>query len=125
MPRTALPPELRKSMGLKPRTENDENDAVIWKVESHQLWFNCTLRHAVLQAGSGVLAPTGSAPDGTFLKRGSGAAMSQRASALAQVSIAAYSVTPEFIDVNYRSKWWHETEHTYSKQDWLIATEMK
>ena len=71
MPKTALPPELRRSMGLKPRSENDENDAVIWR------------------AGAGVLAPTGSAPDGKFLKRGSGAAMSQRASALAQREMVA------------------------------------
>lgn len=53
-------------MGLKPRAENEEEDAVIWK------------------AGAGVLAPTGSAPDGTFLRKGSGVSMSQRASALAQ-----------------------------------------
>jgi hypothetical protein len=66
MPKSALPPELRKAMGLKPRSENDENEGTIWT------------------AGSGVLAPTGSAPDGKFLKRGSGCAMSQRASALAQ-----------------------------------------
>ena len=32
-----------------------------------------------------MLAPVGSAPDGTFLKRGSGKAMSERASALAQM----------------------------------------
>ena len=64
MPKTALPPELRKKMGFAKRA--NEEDSTIWK------------------PGSGVLAPTGSAPDGTFLKRRSGAPMSQRASALAQ-----------------------------------------
>ena len=67
MPKSALPPDVRMKMGLKPRNHaNDENNANIWK------------------PGAGVLAPTGSAPDGTYLRRGSGVAMSQRTSAKAQ-----------------------------------------
>jgi hypothetical protein len=65
MPKTALPPELRKKMGLVPRG-NDENSD-IWK------------------AGSGVLAPVGSGKDGQFLKMKSGVPMSYRASRLAQM----------------------------------------
>jgi hypothetical protein len=67
MPKTALPPELRRKMGLEPRFEDKSSDE-IWR------------------AGSGVLAPTGSAADGHFLRKGSGAPMSIRASRLAQVS---------------------------------------
>jgi hypothetical protein len=50
MPKTALPPELRKKMGLKPRKEEEESSYDIYK------------------PGSGVLAPVGSGKDGTFLK---------------------------------------------------------
>lgn len=52
-------------MGLAPRRD-DETDSSIWT------------------AGAGILAATGSAPDGTFLKRRSGVPMSERASAYAQ-----------------------------------------
>lgn len=74
MPKTALPPELRKKMGLKPRKADEDNNDTIWR------------------AGSGVLAKTGSGRDGTFLKRRSGAPMSQRASALAQKQFQSGSV---------------------------------
>ncbi len=84
MPRTALPPELRRKMGFEQRGE-DENDAVVWK------------------AGAGVLAPTGSAPDGNFLKKGSGVAMSTRASGLAvhnPASNRAHILRPRLIAEN-------------------------
>ena len=67
MPKTALPPELRRSMGLKPRRQDEENDKEIWT------------------PGSGVLKKVGSGRDGSFLKRGSGVPMSQRASKYAQI----------------------------------------
>ena len=73
-PKTALPPELRRKMGLKPRKADEGNDDTIWR------------------AGSGVLAKTGSGRDGTFLKRRSGVPMSQRASALAQKQFQSGSV---------------------------------
>ena len=68
-PKTALPPSLRRKMGLAPRKEEDE-----------------AASEAIYKAGAGVLKPTGSAPDGTYLKRNSGVPASQRASALAQRS---------------------------------------
>ena len=68
-PKTALPPSLRRKMGLAPRKEEDE-----------------AASEALYKAGAGVLKPTGSAPDGTYLKRNSGVPASQRASALAQKS---------------------------------------
>ena len=70
MPKTALPPELRRKMGLQPRRsdESKENAGEIW------------------QAGSGVLRRVGSGRDGSFLKRGSGVPMSQRASKFAQMT---------------------------------------
>ena len=64
--KTALPPSLRRKMGLAPRKEEDE-----------------AASEAIYKAGAGVLKPTGSAPDGTYLKRNSGVPASQRASALA------------------------------------------
>ena len=60
----AVPPELRRKMGLKPRTEDDSSD--------------------VYKAGAGVLAPAGSARDGKFLKKKSGVPASVRTSGLAQ-----------------------------------------
>ena len=68
MPKSALPPELRRKMGFAPR-RGEEND------EGNKIW----------QAGSGVLRKVGSGRDGTYLKRGSGIVMSQRASRLAQI----------------------------------------
>lgn len=68
-PKTALPPGLRKSMGLRPRREEDT-----------------AASDAIYKPGAGVLRAAGSAPDGTFLKRNSGIPASQRASALAQKS---------------------------------------
>ena len=65
MPKTALPAGLRKKMGLQPRNDNEDNTDLY-------------------KPGNGVLQAAGSAPDGTFLKRRSGAPMSERASALAQ-----------------------------------------
>jgi len=44
----------------------------------------------IWQAGSGVLKPVGSGRDGTFLKRGSGVPMSQRASRLGQYNAEEY-----------------------------------
>ena len=76
MPKRALPPDIRRKLVMnlsenRPNnnviSEDEVSDAVIWK------------------AGAGVLAPVGSAPDGSFLKRGSGVPMSERASALAQM----------------------------------------
>lgn len=64
MPKTALPQCLRKKMGFEPRNGDDDTD--------------------IYKPGNGVLQAAGSAPDGSFLKRRSGAPMSQRASALAQ-----------------------------------------
>ena len=55
-------------MGFKPRSGDDSSD--------------------IYTAGAGVLAPAGSAPDGKFLKRGTGVPASIRASALAQKSMA-------------------------------------
>mmetsp|Transcript_28579 Transcript_28579/g.51794 ORF Transcript_28579/g.51794 Transcript_28579/m.51794 type:complete len:215 (-) Transcript_28579:212-856(-) len=68
MPKRALPDSVRRKIkGSKencaPSSEHD-ND--------------------VYKAGAGVLAPVGSAADGSFLKRGSGVPASVRASALAQ-----------------------------------------
>ena len=68
MPKTALPPELRRKMGLQPR--NDEN---------------CN-GNEIYQAGSGVLKPVGSGKDGTFLKMKSSMPMSQRTSGLARMN---------------------------------------
>jgi hypothetical protein len=68
-PKTALPPGLRKKMGLEPRREEDASAS-----------------DAIYRPGAGVLAAAGSAPDGKFLKRNSGVPASQRASALAQRS---------------------------------------
>lgn len=64
LPKTALPPELRKKMGLKPRTEDDSSD--------------------IYKAGSGVLNAAGSARDGKYLKKGSGVPASVRTSGLSQ-----------------------------------------
>lgn len=61
VPATALPPEIRRKMGLQPRN-NDENNNIY-------------------QAGSGVLARVGSGNDGSYLKMKSGIAMSHRTSA--------------------------------------------
>jgi hypothetical protein len=67
LPKRALPDCLRKKLkGVKVEDCPNNDDVDVYK------------------AGSGVLAPVGSAPDGTFLKRGSGVPMSLRASALAQ-----------------------------------------
>jgi hypothetical protein len=66
LPKRALPDCLRKKLKGVKIEENNNDDVDVYK------------------AGSGVLAPVGSAPDGTFLKRGSGVPMSIRASALAQ-----------------------------------------
>jgi bifunctional DNA-binding transcriptional regulator/antitoxin component of YhaV-PrlF toxin-antitoxin module len=62
LPKTALPPELRKKMGLKPRTEDDSSE--------------------IYNAGSGVLKAAGSGQDGCFLKKGSGIPASVRTSGL-------------------------------------------
>ena len=53
MPKSALPPDLRRKLGL-PSRDNEEDDSIIYT------------------AGSGVLVPVGSGSDGKFLKRGSG-----------------------------------------------------
>lgn len=68
-PKTALPPSLRRKMGLAPRKEED-----------------AAASEALYKAGAGVLEKRGSAPDGTFLKRNSGIPASQRASGAAQQS---------------------------------------
>lgn len=68
MPKTALPPELRRKMGLRPRREESESTYEIYK------------------PGSGVLAPVGSGKDGSYLKMKSSIPMSHRASAFARMS---------------------------------------
>jgi hypothetical protein len=66
MPKSALPPELRRKMGFEPRKgESDENN--------------------IYQPGSGVLAPVGSGKDGSYLKMKSGVPMSYRTSGLARM----------------------------------------
>ena len=67
MPKTALPPELRRKLGLEPRAENDPAAANIYS------------------AGSGVLKPVGSGKDGSYLKMKSSIPMSQRTSGLARM----------------------------------------
>lgn len=67
MPKTALPPELRAKLGLKPRKEENEGSYDIYK------------------AGAGVLAPVGSGKDGAYLKMKSSMPMSQRTSGLARM----------------------------------------
>lgn len=68
MPKTALPPELRRKMGLVPRTEGEEEGSIIY------------------QAGSGVLKPVGSGKDGSYLKMKSSIPMSHRTSGLAKMT---------------------------------------
>lgn len=67
MPKTALPPELRRKLGLAPRAE-----------ENHE--------NTIYQAGAGVLAPVGSGKDGSYLKMKSGIPMSHRTSGKARMS---------------------------------------
>lgn len=68
LPKRALPDSLRRKIkGVSP------NDICPAESDDH-----------MYKAGNGVLAAAGSAPDGKFLKRGSGVPMSHRASALAQ-----------------------------------------
>lgn len=68
MPKTALPPDIRKKLGFSKRIIGDEN-IDIWK------------------AGSGVLTKVGSGRDGNYLKKGSGEPMSIRTSRKAQLTI--------------------------------------
>lgn len=66
MPKTALPPELRRKLGFQPRKEEEAGSYDIYK------------------AGSGVLAPVGSGRDGSYLKMKSSIPMSHRTSGLAR-----------------------------------------
>lgn len=66
MPKTALPPELRRKMGLAPRAEECETD--------------------IYKAGAGVLKPVGSGKDGSYLKMKSSIPMSHRTSGLARMT---------------------------------------
>lgn len=68
MPKTALPPELRRKMGLAPRAEE--------KAGGYEIY----------QAGSGVLKPVGSGSDGSYLKMKSSIPMSYRTSGLARMN---------------------------------------
>jgi hypothetical protein len=68
MPKTALPPELRKKLGFKPRIEENNSTYDIYK------------------PGAGVLEPVGSGKDGSYLKMKSGVPMSYRASRYAQMN---------------------------------------
>ncbi len=68
MPKTALPPELRRKMGLAPRVEE--------KAGGNEIY----------QAGSGVLKPVGSGSDGSYLKMKSSIPMSHRTSGLARMN---------------------------------------
>jgi hypothetical protein len=67
MPKSALPPELRKKMGLHPRNDDSESNEIY-------------------KAGSGVLAPVGSGKDGAYLKMKSSIPMSHRTSGLAKMN---------------------------------------
>lgn len=68
MPKSALPPELRRKLGFAPRLENEEAKNEIYK------------------AGSGVLKPVGSGKDGSYLKMKSSVPMSHRTSGLARMN---------------------------------------
>jgi hypothetical protein len=68
MPKTALPPELRRQLGFQPRKEEAESSYDIYK------------------AGAGVLAPVGSGRDGAYLKMKSSIPMSHRASGHARMT---------------------------------------
>lgn len=67
MPKTALPPELRRKLGLQPRAQEEAGGYEIYK------------------AGSGVLKPVGSGKDGSYLKMKSSIPMSHRTSGLARM----------------------------------------
>lgn len=67
MPKTALPPELRKKMGLAPRKEETAGS------------------YEIYQPGSGVLKAVGSGKDGSYLKMKSSIPMSHRTSGLARM----------------------------------------
>ena len=64
-PKCALPPDVRRKLGLPTRIEEDHTE--IWK------------------AGSGVLKPSGSGRDGNFLKMKSGVPLAIRGSRKAQL----------------------------------------
>lgn len=66
-PKTALPPSLRKSLGFQPRREED-----------------AATSSTLYKAGAGVLKSVGSAPDGSYLRGGSGVPASVRCSAMAR-----------------------------------------
>eukprot|EP00621_Florenciella_sp_RCC1693_P000607 CAMPEP_0182554324 /NCGR_PEP_ID=MMETSP1323-20130603/49930_1 /TAXON_ID=236787 /ORGANISM="Florenciella parvula, Strain RCC1693" /LENGTH=240 /DNA_ID=CAMNT_0024766049 /DNA_START=57 /DNA_END=779 /DNA_ORIENTATION=+ len=88
-PKTALPPELRAKMGLKPRRDGERGRGD----GSHETMYS---------AGAGVLKPVGSGADGSFLKRGSGVPMSERTSGLARqrgdaVGARAHIARPELV----------------------------
>ncbi len=68
MPKTALPPELRRKLGFQPRVEEQAGGYDIYK------------------AGSGVLKPVGSGSDGSYLKMKSSVPMSYRTSGLARMN---------------------------------------
>jgi hypothetical protein len=68
MPKTALPPELRRKMGLAPRAEEAAGG------------------YEIYQAGSGVLKPVGSGKDGSYLKMKSSMPMSHRTSGYARMN---------------------------------------
>mgnify|MGYP005991780421 CR=1 FL=1 len=67
MPKTALPPELRRKLGFQPRTEE--------KAGGYEIY----------QPGSGILKAVGSGKDGSYLKMKSSVPMSQRTSGLARM----------------------------------------
>ena len=69
MPKTALPPELRRKLGLAPRKEEEEGTYDIYK------------------AGGGVLQAVGSGRDGSYLKMKSSIPMSHRTSGLARMGL--------------------------------------
>lgn len=68
MPKTALPPELRRKLGFQPRQEEAAGG------------------YEIYEAGSGVLKPVGSGKDGSYLKMKSSIPMSHRTSKLAQMN---------------------------------------
>ena len=70
-PKTALPPDVRKKLGLSKRVDEESDE--IWK------------------PGSGVLAPVGSGRDGQYLKMKSGVSLSIGGSRKAQLENSGVS----------------------------------
>lgn len=83
MPKTALPPELRRKLKLAPREDSRREESYGVGIDEQQRRGSSD-GTGIYTAGSGVLKAVGSGRDGSFLKRGSGVPMSQRASRMGQ-----------------------------------------